>query len=58
MMALATVTLGMGTFAQPAIAAEAETSCIQGCMDEFPGGDPITIAARGWCYILRGCAFD
>lgn len=37
--------------------AEANT-CIEGCNTEFPGGDPVSISIRGWCYLIRNCTFD
>ncbi|MBI4513269.1 MAG: hypothetical protein HY702_04085 [Gemmatimonadetes bacterium] len=27
--------------------------CIGSCNSDFPGGDPFTVAIRGWCYIIR-----
>ena len=38
---------------------KAEVSpCIEGCNEDFPGGDPVSISIRGWCYIIRNCTFD
>ncbi len=28
-------------------------SCVDSCDEDFPGGDPFTIGARGWCMIIR-----
>lgn len=35
--------------AQPALASD----CIDSCDADFPGGTPILISIRGWCYIIR-----
>lgn len=28
-------------------------ACVDSCTADFPGGDPYTISARGWCMIIR-----
>lgn len=30
-----------------------EPECLDTCDVDFPGGDYVTIAARGWCYLIR-----
>lgn len=41
--------------AAPAMAAQSKPTpaCVESCKKDFPGGDPITVAIRGWCYIIR-----
>ena len=31
----------------------AADDCIESCNRDFPGGSPILISIRGWCYIIR-----
>lgn len=40
------------------VKAEAMNLCIDRCNAEFPGSDPIAVAERGWCYLIRNCTFD
>ncbi len=37
----------------PAREAQAEGPCLDSCTEDYPGGDPISLSARGWCMILR-----
>jgi len=43
----------------PAREAQAQTqACVDSCTADFPGGDPFTIGARGWCMIIRCYALE
>lgn len=36
---------------------EARADCVEDCIEEFDGNDPIVISIRGWCMIFR-CSVD
>lgn len=52
-IALLTTLVLAGGVAVPAGPAAAEADCIESCDEDFPGGTPILISIRGWCYIIR-----